>query len=145
MAYFMIISIYLLEFPAVLVDLLCGKILDEFHCYVQPTEAPQLSDFCTELTGIEQSRVDQSQSLLKVLPLFHNWLEKTIVEYNLVLPKTCRDMGPGNTVFVSWSDWDFGVCLKQECTRKRLTRPGYFNQWMDLRALYRVITFTLLS
>lgn len=49
----------------------------------------------------------------------------------------------GNVAFVTYSDWDFGVCLARECGRKRLKKPSYFEQWIDLRAIYRV-SFTQL-
>lgn len=42
------------EFPAVLLDLLTGKIVDEFQQYVLPRDNPKLSDFCKTLTGISQ-------------------------------------------------------------------------------------------
>ena len=42
------------EFPAVLLNTRNGKIESEFHYYVQPNESPILSDFCKELTGIQQ-------------------------------------------------------------------------------------------
>jgi inhibitor of KinA sporulation pathway (predicted exonuclease) len=41
----------IIEFPAVLVNLQTGKIEEEFQQYVTPTEFPQLSQFCTTLTG----------------------------------------------------------------------------------------------
>lgn len=42
------------EFPAVLLDMSCGRVASEFHHYVGPTEYPVLSAFCKELTGISQ-------------------------------------------------------------------------------------------
>lgn len=42
------------EFPAVLLDLQTGKIIDEFQQFVLPRENPKLSDFCKTLTGISQ-------------------------------------------------------------------------------------------
>ena len=45
---------FVVEFPAVLLDTSSGEIHDEFHRYVQPTENPRLSSFCTHLTGITQ-------------------------------------------------------------------------------------------
>ena len=42
------------EFPAVLLNTSTGSIESEFHTYVLPEENPQLSEFCTELTGITQ-------------------------------------------------------------------------------------------
>lgn len=63
---------------------------------------------------------------------------KDIVDKNnLILYKTTSSNINGNTALMTWSDWDFGVCLKKECSRKRIKKPTYFDQWIDLRALYR--------
>lgn len=114
---------------------------------MRPTEAPQLSAFCIELTGITQAQVDGSQPLPAVLDGFVAWLKRnsSAEEANeedrpaLVLPKTNIVNRTGNACFVTWSDWDLGVCLRMECERKRLQaqRPGCLDQWMDLRAVYR--------
>ena len=42
------------EFPAVLLDLANGEVVEEFQQYVLPVECPILSDFCKQLTGISQ-------------------------------------------------------------------------------------------
>lgn len=44
----------IIEFPAVLVDTKTRTIIDHFQAYVKPTFNSQLSEFCTELTGITQ-------------------------------------------------------------------------------------------
>nr|XP_048316499.1 ERI1 exoribonuclease 2 isoform X2 [Myodes glareolus]XP_048316500.1 ERI1 exoribonuclease 2 isoform X2 [Myodes glareolus]XP_048316501.1 ERI1 exoribonuclease 2 isoform X2 [Myodes glareolus] len=40
--------------------------------------------------------------------------------------------------FVTWSDWDLGVCLEYECRRKQLLKPRFLNSWIDLRATYKL-------
>ena len=35
------------------------------------------------------------------------------------------------------SDWDLGVCLQYECRRKQIRKPPYFDQWIDLRVVYK--------
>jgi inhibitor of KinA sporulation pathway (predicted exonuclease) len=51
-----------IEFPAVLYDaknrIVPEDPLSVFHTYVMPTEEPVLSKFCTELTGIDQEKVN---------------------------------------------------------------------------------------
>lgn len=37
-----------------------GEIVERFQRYVRPIERPQLTAFCTELTGIDQSKVDHA-------------------------------------------------------------------------------------
>lgn len=38
-------------------------------------------------------------------------------------------------------DWDLGTCLLNECKRKQLIKPKQLNNWIDLRATYRVRIF----
>ena len=45
---------FAVEFPAVLLDIQTGKVVDEFQQYVLPRDNPKLSDFCKTLTGISQ-------------------------------------------------------------------------------------------
>ncbi|CAF2965525.1 unnamed protein product [Rotaria sp. Silwood2] len=44
----------IIEFPIVLIDLQQQMIVDKFQSYCRPSIKPILSNFCTELTGIEQ-------------------------------------------------------------------------------------------
>ncbi|XP_073812736.1 3'-5' exonuclease Snipper-like isoform X5 [Musca autumnalis] len=127
----------IIEFPAVLVNLKTGKIEAEFHKYIMPIESPKLSAYCTELTGITQKTVDNGIPLQTALMMFQEWLRKELRVRHLTLPKLSKDNKAGNCAFVTWTDWDFGICLNKECTRKRLKKPPYFNQWIDLRAIYR--------
>ncbi|GMK55907.1 hypothetical protein CspeluHIS016_0209630 [Cutaneotrichosporon spelunceum] len=48
--------------------------IDTFHSYVRPTWRPQLSDFCTNLTGIQQSTVDASDTFPEVLLRLEDWM-----------------------------------------------------------------------
>ncbi|OXB58795.1 hypothetical protein ASZ78_015993 [Callipepla squamata] len=113
------------EFPAVLLNADTGRVEAEFHSFVQPQEQPLLSGFCTALTGVTQ---------------FLRWLRKVQNEKKFLFSS---DM-PNNTVpeaklcaFVTWTDWDLGVCLHYECKRKQLWKPDIFNSWIDLKATYR--------
>lgn len=46
--------LYVVEFPAVLLNLSTGEVESKFQQYVQPSEHKKLSPFCMELTGITQ-------------------------------------------------------------------------------------------
>ncbi|XP_032590661.1 ERI1 exoribonuclease 2 isoform X1 [Drosophila grimshawi] len=127
----------IIEFPAVLVNLKTGKIEAEFHKYIMPFESPRLSTYCTELTGIDQKTVDSGVPLQTALMMFHEWLRKELRARNLLLPKMAKSNILGNCAFVTWTDWDFGICLHKECSRKRMRKAPYFNQWIDVRAIYR--------
>lgn len=45
---------FVVEFPVVILDAKKGVIVDTFRRFVRPTENPELSAFCTKLTGIRQ-------------------------------------------------------------------------------------------
>nr|XP_020478471.1 ERI1 exoribonuclease 2 [Monopterus albus] len=133
----------IIEFPAVLLNTSTGKIESEFHTYVQPQEHPVLSKFCTELTGITQVQVESGIPLQICLSRFSRWLQKLQLEMGLVLPsrqQRCSAPSPSQKLctFLTWSDWDLGVCLQYECKRKQLHKPDVLNSWIDLRSTYRL-------
>ncbi|XP_006813404.1 ERI1 exoribonuclease 2-like [Saccoglossus kowalevskii] len=124
-----------IEFPAVLLNTKTGDIESEFHHYVQPQECPRLSEFCTELTGISQEQVDDGIPLHVCLSQFMRWLRKLTDERNIAYHH--GDNSKSLCTFVTWSDWDLGVCLQYETKRKQLRKPHELNSWIDLRATYR--------
>lgn len=131
-------NLFLTEFPAVLLNLKTGNILSEFHQYLLPVESARLSDFCTNLTGITQNKIDaEGIPLATCLMLFDKWLKEMITIHSLVLPKTNRTAMQGNCAFATWSDWDLGICLLKECARKRLKKNSYFDQWIDIKYVYK--------
>uniref|UniRef100_A0A8C5QRB3 ERI1 exoribonuclease 2 n=1 Tax=Leptobrachium leishanense TaxID=445787 RepID=A0A8C5QRB3_9ANUR len=131
----------IIEFPAVLLNTLNGEIESEFHTYVQPQEHPILSDFCKELTGIKQQQVDDGVPLKICLSQFSSWIQEIQKDKSIVfLSASPVHPAPEHKMcgFVTWSDWDLGVCLFYECRRKQLRVPGILNSWIDLRATYKI-------
>ncbi|XP_038947536.1 ERI1 exoribonuclease 2 isoform X3 [Rattus norvegicus] len=155
----------IIEFPAVLLNTATGEIESEFHAYVQPQEHPILSEFCTELTGIKQCRVainaqclrssllssdlrlsyqvqvDEGVPLKICLSQFCKWIHK--LQQQKKISFATGDSEPSTPevkpcAFVTWSDWDLGVCLEYECKRKQLLKPVFLNSWIDLRATYKL-------
>jgi ERI1 exoribonuclease 2 len=64
----------IIEFPSVLLSLADHAVVDEFSSFVRPVHHPQLTDFCRELTGIEQADVDAAPAFLDVLAAHQSWL-----------------------------------------------------------------------
>ncbi|KAJ3654165.1 hypothetical protein Zmor_013375 [Zophobas morio] len=126
----------IIEFPAVLYDVKNGEIVDEFQEYVMPTENPKLSDFCTQLTGIQQNQVDTGVPLSTCLFLFMKWVNEKKKLYGMEFPNS-DDKAEKTCAFATWSDWDLGICFKNECNRKRLTYAKIFRKWIDIRHLYK--------
>jgi ERI1 exoribonuclease 2 len=85
----------------------------EFHKYLRPVEHPVLSEFCKSFTGITQESVDAGDLLVNVLHEFTQWLEETIKEKGLILPKTNASNPVGNCAFVSWTNFEFKTQLRK--------------------------------
>uniref|UniRef100_A0A3B5A6B1 ERI1 exoribonuclease 2 n=1 Tax=Stegastes partitus TaxID=144197 RepID=A0A3B5A6B1_9TELE len=133
----------IIEFPAVLLNTSTGAVESEFHTYVQPQEHPILSEFCTELTGITQTQVEAGIPLQICLSRFSRWLQNLQLNMKVVFPnkqQRCSAPLPSQKLctFLTWSDWDLGVCLQYECKRKQLHKPDVLNSWIDLRSTYRL-------
>uniref|UniRef100_A0A3Q3WZ88 ERI1 exoribonuclease 2 n=1 Tax=Mola mola TaxID=94237 RepID=A0A3Q3WZ88_MOLML len=133
----------IIEFPAVLLNTSTGEVESEFHAYVQPQEHPVLSEFCTELTGITQMQVESGIPLQICLSRFNRWLQNLQFNMGVIFPNK-QPIPPVPSAsqklctFLTWSDWDLGVCLQYECKRKQLHKPDVLNSWIDLRSTYRL-------
>ncbi|NWU84492.1 ERI2 exoribonuclease, partial [Onychorhynchus coronatus] len=130
----------IIEFPAVLLNTSTGEIESEFHKYVQPQEHPILSEFCTKLTGITQNQVDEGVPLNICLSEFMKWIQKIQKEKKIIFSTDTQSnfsLEAKACTFVTWTDWDLGVCLQYECKRKQLRKPNILNSWIDLKATYR--------
>uniref|UniRef100_A0A2K5R8P9 ERI1 exoribonuclease 2 n=1 Tax=Cebus imitator TaxID=2715852 RepID=A0A2K5R8P9_CEBIM len=131
----------IIEFPAVLLNTSTGQTESEFHAYVQPQEHPILSEFCMELTGIKQTQVDEGVPLKICLSRFCKWIHKIQQQKKIIFAAGVSEPSTSEVnlcAFVTWSDWDLGVCLEYECKRKQLLKPVFLNSWIDLRATYKL-------
>ena len=71
----------------------------------------------------------------------HSYLVRYIKGGTLFLPLVAFLYCTTVTVPTSYPihiDWDLGVALHYECQRKQIRKASYFNQWIDLRAAYKV-------
>lgn len=88
----------IIEFPILKLNGRTMEIESTFHMYVQPVVHPQLTPFCTELTGIIQAMVDGQPSLQQVLERVDEWMAKE----GLLDPNV-------KSIFVTCGDWDLKV------------------------------------
>ncbi|KAM4096417.1 hypothetical protein ACJW30_08G103600 [Castanea mollissima] len=116
----------IIEFPSVIVNSMTGQLEDCFQIYVRPTCNQLLSDFCKELTGIQQAQVDKGVLLSEALLLHDKWLEGKGIKH-------------ANFAVVTWSNWDCQVMLESECRLKRIRKPPYFNRWINLRVPFHEV------
>ena len=117
----------IIELPVVLVDLQERMVVAKFQRYVCPTRNRTLSHFCTRLTGITQDVVDAAATLDVALLELDAWLE----EQGLRNTPEHRSFA-----FAADGPWDLQFFLEQECTRKGIPRPAYFDKWVNLKRLF---------
>ncbi|TPP66064.1 ERI1 exoribonuclease [Fasciola gigantica] len=123
----------IIEFPVVILDETKGVIVDTFHRFVRPTENPELSKFCTQLTRIQQHDVLHAPELSTVLTDFDRWLKAKKQQLGCCF----RPQNTSTAIFVTWTDWDISQCLWNECKRKKLPVPSDMLNRIDLKALFK--------
>ncbi|KAI4332949.1 hypothetical protein L6164_017815 [Bauhinia variegata] len=116
----------IIEFPSVIVSSVTGQLEACFQTYVRPTCNQLLSDFCKDLTGIQQIQVDRGVTLSEALLRHDKWLEKKGIKNT-------------NFAVVTWSNWDCRVMLESECRFKKIRKPPYFNRWINLKIPFREV------
>ncbi|KAL6744026.1 hypothetical protein Aduo_017004 [Ancylostoma duodenale] len=113
----------IIEFPVAKLDVRTWTVSSYFHQYVRPTANPNLTSFCTHLTGIIQEMVDKQPTIDDVLRQFHDWLSK-------------EGLLNSRAAFVTCGDWDLGVMLPSEAENKGLVVPEYFKKWINIKKSY---------
>lgn len=116
----------IIEFPSVLVNSFTGQLEACFQTYVKPAYHQLLTDFCKELTGIQQTQVDRGVSLSEALLMHDKWLEDKGIKHQ-------------NFAVVTWSNWDCRVMLDSECRFKGIQKPAYFNKWINLKVPFQEV------
>ncbi|KAB7503344.1 ERI1 exoribonuclease 3 [Armadillidium nasatum] len=117
----------IIEFPVLKVDGRTFDVTEKFHSYVRPVLNPQLTDFCTKLTGITQEMVESSDTFPTVFGSFQTWLLEKV--------------GPKERfLFVTCGDWDLKSMLPDQCKRECIVLPPYFNTWMNIKKAYAHVT-----
>ncbi|XP_063885772.1 3'-5' exoribonuclease 1-like [Scylla paramamosain] len=112
----------IIEFPAQLVSTKKGQIINHFHSYVRPLINPRLTNFCTNLTGITQDKVNFAPTFPEVLKQFEAWLED-------------RGLTSSETKMTVLTDgpWDMGRFLYQQCSISGVPYPSWGKQWINIR------------
>ncbi|GMT24416.1 hypothetical protein PFISCL1PPCAC_15713 [Pristionchus fissidentatus] len=119
----------IIEFPVAKLNSSTLEVDSIFHEYVRPTERPELSTFCTELTGIIQEMVDKSDPLPVVLNSFERWIDS-------------EGLRNDSFAFVTCGDWDLQVQLRNEAAYKNLALPSHFSSWINVKKSFCELTGT---
>ncbi|KAM8930241.1 ERI1 exoribonuclease 3 [Pelodytes ibericus] len=115
----------IIEFPILKLNGRTMEIESTFHTYVQPVVHPQLTQFCKELTGINQEMVDGQPMLSQVMERVNEWMAKE----GLLDPSV-------KSIFVTCGDWDLKLMLPGQCEYLGLQVPDYYKQWINLKKAY---------
>ncbi|VDN04586.1 unnamed protein product [Thelazia callipaeda] len=123
----------IIEFPAVLIDVRKKSIVntsvsilnevDIFHSYVRPVHNPQLTEFCSKLTGITQEMVDSALPFVDVLDSFRTWMQMY-----------CLGEREAYFAFVTDGPWDIAKFLQMQCIQSQLDPvPHEFRAYINIR------------
>ncbi len=94
-----------IEWGSILYDPETRRSVGEFQSFIRPVRQPQLSEFCTALTTIRQSQVDEA-------PLFAEVLERLRTQL----------IGDRSVTFASWGEYDREQ-LQLDCKRHGVRWP----------------------
>lgn len=112
----------IIEFPCAAVSTKTWNTENVFHEYIKPKVHPQLTSFCTDLTGIIQDMVDNQPHFPEVFDKFCKWLEK----HNYF--KEGNDCA-----FVTCGDWDLKSMLPAQCELDNIPLPDHFQKWINIK------------
>ena len=113
----------IIEFPVLAVNVRTKRVESRFHTYVRPVVVPELTPFCTELTGIQQEMVSGAPNLAAVLGMFEGFM-------------TEKELKGKKIAFATCGDWDLKTCLPAECAYKQLPVPEYMKTWVNVKQLF---------
>lgn len=115
----------IIEFPCAAVSTRTWNIENVFHEYIKPKFHPELTPFCTQLTGIIQDMVDSQPHFPEVFDKFCKWLE----EHNYFKEGN-------NCAFITCGDWDLKSMLPKQCELENIPVPDHFQKWINLKNMF---------
>jgi len=95
----------IIEVGAVIVKAADFTPVDEFQSFVKPILQPKLTQFCTDLTSIEQADVDQAPSFPEVVGKLRKWVNQ-YPDY----------------AFTSWGEYDRKQ-VEKDCRHHKINNP----------------------
>ncbi|XP_050740407.1 ERI1 exoribonuclease 3-like [Eriocheir sinensis] len=115
----------IIEFPVLKVNAKTYQEESKFRQFVRPTHNPKLTDFCTELTKIQQEDVNKAKPFEEVFEDFKQWME--------------NDVGLDKEfLFVTCGNWDLQTMLPSQCTLCNIPVPYYCKTWLNIKKSYAI-------
>lgn len=118
----------IIEFPSVVYDTQAGKVVDMYQDYIKPVHNPVLTGFCTELTGITQSTVDEGKSFPQAMSDYDGWMQ--------------RNGYADDCLVVTCGDWDLKTMLPAQCRlhTPAVVSPPYLRKWLNIKTAFSALT-----
>ena len=117
----------IIEFPSVLYEIdeenETQTFISEFAKYVKPCIHTQLSDFCTDLTGIQQKTVDEAESFPSIYTQHIKWLKQNVPVDSTFLFATC-------------GHWDLKTQLPRDLKHHKLKLHPYYKTYINVKDEY---------
>lgn len=115
----------IIEIGAVKVRLSDFKNVGEFQSLIRPVRTPKLTEFCKNLTGIQQHEVDSAKSFYEVSEKFFEWCWK---DSNSVV------------AWCSWAMYDY-YQLEQDCEHFYVDNELMCIDHINLKNLYGDVSY----
>lgn len=128
----------IIEFPTLLLNVKTNQVESVFHYYIKPDVHPTLSEFCTELTGIQQETVDKGISLQEALGLHEEWLtENDLVPWQPNENNGNSDSKNKTFLYLTCGDWDLETCLPRQLQYHSMKVPSHFKAWINVKTAFK--------
>nr|CAX73695.1 three prime histone mRNA exonuclease 1 [Schistosoma japonicum] len=115
----------IIEFPILLYNTRLRKCVSVFHAYCKPRLHPNLSEFCTDLTQIQQIQVDNALPFSNVLLQVEEWLLKR----HKLTQKRCA--------IVCDCCADMSKFMRIQCRLANISLPNWCKIWINLSKSFR--------
>jgi len=136
----------IIEFPSILYDvrpMLEGQPaikISEYQAFVKPVLNPELTEFCTELTGITQETVDgeRGETFAAAYRGHYEWLKAQGKRFGFT-PETAHE----HVALVTCGDWDQKTMLPQQLAidfdrlGKKYPYPTFYRRWVNVQRPFK--------
>ncbi|KAF9650514.1 exonuclease RNase T and DNA polymerase III [Thelephora ganbajun] len=103
----------IIEFPTIVYDLQGKKEVGRFHEYVKPVMQPQLTEFCTGLTGIPGTEINSAEPFPPVCERFKAFLKNQNLWDD-----------PSTYAFITCGAWDLHTMLPRQLSQIMSANPS---------------------
>lgn len=117
----------IIEFTAILIDIKTKKPISKFHEYIKPVICPELTEFCTKLTGITQDMVINADEFPYLYKRFIEWLKINKLDVDNPLNKDGYKFG-----MLTCGAWDFDHVFKKQLKLVNMKSFPCFDKWINI-------------